>query len=272
MLRRNPFEPLGGIPAGYTTDVHPFVKGRLLEALVAAAPDAGIYHVTSNLPRVLQTGRLLSRQQLRTMGVEAGGLGGGARDEDANTVSTGVTFSGALRIARGMRVMSSALRGRLGSREALMAMQEVNAPSLDFIERLIEVARMREDYEEEDADEDYGGAPLSEKCGDLIAAATEKVLHARKGPDLYEALTFWEGSLSQIIAALAHEDYLEPEDYFCRDPVGFVEPPAVFAAVKPENVGILQLAARKGAEFREVVGECELRFNPADLLIAAVWK
>jgi hypothetical protein len=263
-MRRNPFEPVGRVPSGYTTDVAPFVKGGLLEQTVATAPDAGIYHVTSNLPRVLQTGRLLSRYQLRMMGVEAGGLGGGAEDEDANTVSTGVTFSGALRIARGMRVMSNALRGRLGSREALMAMEEVNAPSLDLIERLLDEAR---------ANEDVGvGAPLPERLEERMAVAAEEVMGARRGPDLYEALCFWEGSLFYAIATLERAEYLEPEDYFCRAPVGFLEPPAVFAAVKPENVGILQMAARKGAESREVVSECELRFNPADLIIAAVWK
>jgi hypothetical protein len=100
----------------------------------------------------------------------------------------------------------------------------------------------------------------------------EGVLSARKGPDLYEALQLWESSLFDTIANLERLYYLEPEDYFCNAPVGFLEPPAVFAAVKPENVGILQMAARKGADPIEVVSECELRFLPSDLIIAAVWK
>jgi hypothetical protein len=252
-MRSNPFESFGGIPAGYTTDVAPFVKGRLLEQVVASAPDAGIYHVTSNLPAVLATGRVLSRFQLRMLGVGAGGLGGGPNDQDANTVSTGVTFSGALRIAKGLRVMSSALRGRLSARAALKAMEEVNAPSLRLIGRLFQDA-------------------VFARYGERIEDAMESVLSARKGPDLYEALQFWENSMFATIADLERLYYLEPEDYFCNAPVGFLEPPAVFAAVKPENVGILQLAARKDASVREVVSECELRFNPADLLIAAVWK
>jgi len=268
-MRRNPFEPVGRVPSGYTTDVTPFVQGGLLEQTVATAPDAGIYHVTSNLPAVLATGRVLSRLQLRMLGVEAGGLGGGAEDEDADTISTGVTFSGALRIAQGMRVMSSALRGRLSPREALKAMEAVNAPSLHLISRLFQAAQDRWEAQE---DAGIASDPAFARYEERIEDAMAGVLSARKGPDLYEALQLWESSLFDTIANLERLYYLEPEDYFCNAPVGFLEPPAVFAAVKPENVGILQMAARKDAEVIEVVSECELRFRPSDLLIAAVWK
>jgi len=55
-------------------------------------------------------------------------------------------------------------------------------------------------------------------------------------------------------------------------PAGFMEPAEKFARVRPEAVGLVQLAVRKDARPQQIYVECELRFRPEDLALVGVWE
>ena len=268
-MRPNPFQRRATVPSGYTTSPLTFVRGTSMEYIVdpeergRAAPGVGIYHVTTNLPAVLAEGRLRSRAELRKGGVASAGLGGGVGDERPDLVSTGMTLDGSLRVMRAVRLMADAVHARISSRNALVGMNASLEPTLSQIDDAMGW------LSEEDSgwEENRAVQRFEEEAG----ALADRVLAAAPGPDLYDALVRYEIEVAETFTQWAAQGWLDDDAVACAMPVGFTEPAHKFERVLPENVGMVQLAARRGASVDRVPGECELRFRPEDLTLVAVW-
>jgi hypothetical protein len=212
---------------------------------------------------VLEAGRLKSRLQLRGQGRKQAGLGGGVKDQAAGMVSVGIGLSGALNVLKAVQTMAKAVHGKISSQEALRQFNAASKRALDMVEDEIEYRLSS--YDEED--KHYNDAVLVEQ---RIGAAQNEVMFAEPGPNLYAALQRYEQAIDRAQVSLAIS---EPGEFStCMAPVGFTEPAHKFAHALPENVGLIRLAARKGAKTDLIEGECELRFKPSDLAIISVWK
>ena len=264
------FRKISPAPTGFVTSPLSFVRGTTLELAVdpeetgKAQPRTGLYHVTTNLPAVLAEGRLRSRRELRAAGRQGAGLGGGLRDEAADRVSVGLTLDGALRVLRGTRMMARAVHGQIGATEALEEMKNLSSSATDMLDRAAEWI-----FDQEDEEDAHLDAKKYEH--DLVRAGRE-VLASRPGPDLYSALTRWERVVDDTEAAWIYEGYISDDDRACGTTIGFTEPAHRFERVRPEAVGLVQLAARKGAGSEQISEECELRFRPEDLALVGAWE
>lgn len=244
-----------------------FVRGTTLELAVdpeetgKAQPGTGFYHVTTNLPAVLADGRLRSRRELRAAGRQGAGLGGGIRDQASDRVSVGLTLDGALRVLQATRTMAEAVHGQIEAEAALARLKRENQRMLDLVYDEID-ARWDDAPDDEEAEGNW-----SEWAHGELKDGEERAMRAAPGPALYEALRTWEGRLADIASQVSWID-----DESCAYVVGFTEPASKFARVRPEAVGLVQLAARKGAGSEQIPVECELRFRPEDLVLVGVWE
>ena len=265
------FRKISPAPAGFVTSPLSFVRGTTLELAVdpeetgKAQPGTGLYHVTTNLPAVLAEGRLRSRRELRAAGRQGAGLGGGLRDEAPDRVSVGLTLDGALRVLRATRMMAQAVHGQIEAKEAFARMQSFSESALDLLDRAVE---WMVDVEDED-EENFRAARSYE---DELNRLTADALRATPGPDLYDALRRYETHVANTLGEWTGEGWLELDEQMCGTTVGFTEPAHRFERVRPEAVGLVQLAARKGAGSEQIPSECELRFRPEDLALVGVWE
>lgn len=270
-MRSNPFQRREKTPRGFTTSPLPFVRDEVLSLRLdpdgygRAEAGAGLFHVTTNLSAVLAEGRLRSRRDLQQAGVLSAGLGGGYANEAPDKVSVAVTREGGLRVLKAIQLMADAVHGRIDSQSALDAMDDVLRPSTEVINDAREWMEDTEDFEE-------AAAVAAYVYENEWGVRLQDVLAAEPGPALYDALRNYEGHAMNTLTAWESEGYIEVDDTMCALPVGFTESPRTFARVNPDNIGLLQLAARSTARPESVPGECELRFDPADLVIIGVWQ
>ena len=261
------FRKISPVPTGFVTSPLSFVRGRTLELAVdpeetgKAQPGTGLYHVTTNLPAVLAEGRLRSRRDLRAAGRQGAGLGGGLRDEAPDRVSVGLTLDGALRVLRATRMMAQAVHGQIEAEEAFRILKRENEGALSLVYDEIDARS------DEEPDDPEAGDNWSSWADNQLEDAEAKVKRRPSGPALYEALRAWEGRLADIANQINWID-----DHPCSYTVGFTEPASKFARVRAEAVGLVQLAARKGAGSEQISAECELRFRPEDLALVGVWE
>ena len=251
--------------------IDPFSTGR-------AVAGSGLFHVTTNLPAVLADGRLRSAREMKAANIGFAGLGSWA--DDAQDVSVGVMRDGAIRVLKAMQLMADAVHGRIDGERALAAMNEVLEPSMVVVnyyaERLMagegraKLKRIRSEH----ARDPRNPSPYTEvseynKRQHELAQAVRK---AKPGLALYDALLEYEGIVLQRIEDGIAGD-TESEISVCASPVLFTKSSTQFASVNPNNIGLLQLAARKTAKIVDVKSdECELRFDPDDLVIIGVWQ
>jgi len=265
--RAGRFRKISPAPTGFVTSPLSFVRGTTLELAVdpeetgKAQPGTGFYHVTTNLPAVLAEGRLRSRRELRAAGRQGAGLGGGLRDEAPDRVSVGLTLDGALRVLRATRMMAQAVHGQIGAEEAFRILKRESEGTLSLVYDEIDA---RSDDEPDDPE---AGDNWSSWADGKLKDAEANVKRTPSGPALYEALRTWENRLADISSQINWID-----DHPCSYTVGFTEPASKFARVRPEAVGLVQLAARKGAGSEQIPSECELRFRPEDLALVGAWE
>jgi len=266
------FRKISPAPTGFVTSPLSFVRGTTLKLAVdpeetgKAQPGTGFYHVTTNLPAVLAEGRLRSRRELRAAGRQGAGLGGGLRDDAPDRVSVGLTLDGALRVLRATRMMAEAVHGQIDARAAFAAMQDLSGSALDLLDRAIEW--MVDGVLDEDEPTFHAARSYEDELNQLA----EDALRARPGPDLYDALRRYETHIENTLSEWTGEGWVELDEQTCSSTVGFTEPASKFARVRPEAVGLVQLAARKGAGSEQIPGECELRFRPEDLALVGAWE
>jgi hypothetical protein len=270
------FRKISPPPTGFTLSPLSFVRGTVLELAVdpeetgRPQPGTGLYHVTTNLPAVLADGRLRSRRELRAAGRQGAGLGGGIRDQASDRVSVGLTLDGALRVLRGTQMMARAVHGQIEAREAFTEMQLLSGGALDMLDRAVEWM-----VDTDDPDEDSrANKPLraAREYEHELNQLSHDALRATPGPDLYDALRRYEQHLANTLGEWTDEGWMELDEQMCSTTVGFTEPASKFARVRPAVVGLVQLAARKGAGSEQISVECELRFRPEDLALVGVWE
>ena len=173
-------------------------------------------------------------------------------------ISVSVDLLAARRVLNAMRMMARAVRGQISSKVALKQIKDFSSLALDDIDQRLE--ELAQSGSEEDE------AYIEQVEADLVAAG-QRVLKAKPGPDLYTALTAWEGEVERLRRELRHG--WEDDVSACSASVGFTEPAHKFERILPENIGLLKLAARRGASVDFVDGECEIRFSPSDLSLVA---
>lgn len=261
-------------PAGYSASPLRLVRGTILEEVVdphgtgRADEDAGLYHVTTNLPAILAEGRLRSRRELRLANRQGAGLGGGVRDQAPDLVSVGLRLDGALRLLRGMRLMALAVHGRVAPQVALAEFKVINKNVIHILDGVQGV-----DPDEEDAEEfnrmvdDYErGNQQNER--DVLNSANGE----HPGLDLYDALKRYEAHLASTMYEWIDRGWIWAEATTCNSTIGFTERSTKFLRVDPDAIGLLQLAARAGAPVDMIPEECELRLRPEDLAIVGLWE
>lgn len=299
------------VPAGFTISPYSFVRGYVLQEVVdpddhgRAEPGTGLYHVTTNLPAVLADrdrdhplGRLRSRQELRATGKHGAGLGGGGRDVMADRVSVGLRLSGAQRVLEGMTMMARAVHGQIEPDAAMEIMLDLTEDTRSTLESAMDWMLDSEDEENEDfltARAFEKEVAVSERRARNAWKRAEKQAFAAsthrhppgvtwcvscpgagqsldRGHALYEALAAYEETLVTTLGDWTSNGWISDDAVTCSAPVGFTERAETFAAVRPENLGLLQLAGRTGAPVEFVNNECELRFRPGDLRVVGVWE
>lgn len=274
--RGNRNRDLRPVPQGYSTDPRDFMSDTLNREVNYLydqdrfpdedfSEEVALYHVTTARDAVLGS-RLKSREQLRAQVGEQGrsyGLGGG--EDQAHLVSVGVTIDGARRVAAALQAGILAAQGRLGAPEAaLRVFQWTGFP------RSVKFADVRDR-----ADEGY--IAVFELLVDKDTAdetTVEEILDLRD----------WEW---RAYAKAMPKD-MEPCDVVrlildletsifsmgikhgitgCLPAVRMLEDCEKMAKMKADQVAILAVAAKTGARTTEVLSECELRFDPKDLVV-----
>lgn len=286
------FRPVLAVPRTHSLAIAPFFEEDV--PVWAASPDAGLYHVTTNLPAILASGCVLSRAELRHQPGEAHGigLGGGFASgfyqpsEAPDRVSVGVRLDASLRTLRATRLMARIARGEVQPADALAAWKVIDAEALDLIARVpteADVAQPGFSLEWWAGFHKRILADLRKRERAILrmvlpTGASPAVDRARReaGRDLYDAVARWEGVIfreaNRIYRHLwSRGQAVEP----CGLGILFTAPGRDFARVDPEKVGLVQLAARIETGANGVsanMGECELRFRSADLVLAGVYE
>jgi hypothetical protein len=248
---------------GFTTDPLPFVRGTVLEwAIEEQEPqNVGLFHVTTALPAVMAHGRLMSRRQLRAAGWKGAGLGGGLHDEAPDQVSVGLLRDRAEVLLGTLRMMALAVHGHIHPAEALSVLRQASEHALWVLNGAMEWM-----WDEPDTKEGRAAAAFEQE----EAIRARDVLSAPPGPYLYERLRAYEDLLSDTLHEWTIAGWVSDDDLLCGAPVGFTASAHHFARIRPEDLGLLQLAGKKGAGVDMVPNECELRFKPEDLVIVGV--
>jgi hypothetical protein len=137
-----------------------------------------------------------------------------------------------------------------------------------FSQRAIDVLQDACDWMMDDEDLRERAETFEEQ----ISYLTDKILSSEPGPGLYEDLRRYELTLSDTISDWANEGRISYDELVCGMTIGFTDSALKFQHVNPENLGILRLAARRGARVDFVNEECEIRFRPEDVVITGVYR
>lgn len=211
----------------------------------------GFYHVTTNLPAVLQWGALKSRQQL---GGQVQGLGGGFNNEAPNAIS--LTYS-----SQKAADLYDALQF------AAMVAQNQITPS-----QIYDHVASRYSNAEPSLDQNLRGV-LSNHIPrkimkDEFLEGMEQALDASKALMTGEAKYEFMQQLDDAMGRDESEMDQGGGDFQPSNRVGFTAPFEIFSQINPQNIGILQLEVRKDASPEHVQAELELRFHPDDVRLA----
>lgn len=247
-------------PKRCVSSPYPFIQGTFL-ASDDPAEDDGLWHVTTNITKVLRQG-LKSRQQTGAVG-----LGGGERNIAPDKVSVVVRHDLAMRI---LEAMTQALRLARGQKKTSAALEEMfrqNDRCLDMIDGHEEFLAEEEDPPPtvfEDIS-DFLGAPVNSHRS-LWNEAVRAQIDDRwpTGEQGYQALVRVEQILTEHLVK-AEEMMSEPEAGL--QVVGLTAPWHRFAQIDPTELGIVRVCADVRARPEIVEGEMELRFKPEDLTI-----
>lgn len=239
-------------PADYTTkptDIMPDLPDYAPEGAEEEDWVNGFYHVTSNLPGVLQSGELKSRSQLDN----PIGLGGGGANVAPNKVSVTHSYQKAVDLAEAMRFAASVAHGQAKPSVILWDFMQAHAAADDIDEYAApNLYRALLGY----------GVP-----GNLIGMEPDDGLeewldaNIQGGQAQYEFMQAVDEALLMDAEQL-QEGGSEPGSY-----AGFTMPYEVFSQIDPANIGIVEVMVRRDAKSEHVPGEMELRFDPQDVML-----
>jgi len=212
-----------------------------------------MYHVTTALDAVKKSGQLKSRAELGGANI---GLGGGPAGESPWAVSVTYDEYRARDIYDEIKSVSALANGQVPA-------------STVFNSMLGRIDAHNEELEGKiyDSLTDYG-IPKKElekiKFGDT--SIIDKYIKTPK--DIYE---FYQ-SLENIIIGYETEADADFLGGYEMGVIGFTAPFEQMKKIKPDQVAIIQVAARKGADPEQVPYEKELRFWPEDLWIVRYYQ
>lgn len=269
--RRSQKNPIPIRDEAFLLDPFEWVEGTVLEDY-CPEDDAGFFHVTTNLERVLADSRLRSRSDVGIVG-----LGGGHTDKPGKHVSFTITRSRALWLFEAMVGLNVEAREGTAASVLKLALGWTGFPG---------------DAWSYNWDEDDEGDSKLDDLGDLCAELN------MEPPDDIQALMFggpWEDMIrreskgleekwgrnasSRYELAQFFEERLESTFYIpewfddgtCVPLVGFTASAAQYLRLRAENFSICQAAVAEGRPYADMITkECELRFDPADVQLVSV--
>lgn len=216
--------------------------------------DFNMYHVTTNLPGVVNSGRLKSRMELDDSQI---GLGGGVFNSGFSLVSVTYDINRARQIYDDIKFVTEIASGSVKAHDVLFAITE-KVYGFDESPEFYEIISSRV------------GDELYRKYlqNDVSWEEVERVFDGSfsGGKELYDFMTYLEG----VITTWDGFNNEYSEDFSPMPSTGFTASFEEMQKINPTNVAILQLVARKGAKAEHVPEELELRFNSSDLRVVRV--
>jgi hypothetical protein len=211
----------------------------------------GFYHVTTNLPTVMQWGALRSRRQL---GPDAGlGLGGGVIPERAapDKISLTHNLNKAEAIYEGLKLVARIAGGQTSAGEVFWHV----CGEIPYLE---------------EGESDEVLSVLSWHVPDDVIKKGDHndVVKTLDAADLGPEEQY--GLLQQLDDAIAHDEPEDPEHVTER--TGYTAPWETVKDVDSEKIAIISLQVRKGAPYEYVPEEMEMRLDPEDVRIMDVVK
>lgn len=211
-----------------------------------------IYHVTSNLAKVIASGRLKSRSEL---GVS--GLGGGPKNESPRTISATYDYNRALSIYHEFKYVLSIVRGAVKPSQ-IWSSFESNNHQHEFFNGDDGYDDMQEGGQAVwDLLLQYGVSQQTLESGD--DPGPELDTHVKHPKDIYE---FYQECENVFLDMGQDHDQASPMNV-----IGFTADYATMKRIDPNQLAILQLAIKKGANFEHVANELEIRVAPEDVAI-----
>lgn len=252
------------IPDGYTLSPMPWIRGTVMDPeWVDFQDDLGLFHVTTRIVAVKESGALRSRKQLQeTSDAVIVGLGGGLHDEAPELVSVTTSLERAVWLRDAIEFAAETARGlhsRFEVAEAVLAWTGFDDAASEY------------DYTSDDVADFAAIIGLDMSPDDAYETSVMSYLldHRDELPfgtprENYELIYEMEARYQILLPNwVVDEGTATPT-------VGFTAPWQSFRHTDPEEVSIVQLAVRLGAPEWMVSHEWELRFDPDDLLIVAV--
>lgn len=263
-----------------TLDPGPWIRPTVLEPHYEALDRPGIFHVTTQIVTLERERMMRSRYDLRAQGIQ--GLGG--RDDDSpHLVSTVFDYDRAWMLWGAMRAVCRAVHGTMTTVDLLLAfLTWTDFPDSwrsedDLSRRALreEEWRLGQVAEVLDLQDDQGelralAVAQLEDTAAWMALVEENAAflnaHFATGQQRYWLVQALEQSILNNFPDAFYD--AESDGAIGRTLVGFVSPYELFARVQPDQISIVQLAAKKGAKVEFIPDELELRFQPEDLRIA----
>jgi hypothetical protein len=234
--------------------------------------DYGIYHVTTDLPSLLEGG-LLSRNQLeKKFPSGRQGMGGRIPGQSDSQVSTTYSYERARNIYDTLQTVASILTGKMSLADALknefFTAEEVLEENFDepYLRQFI---NMMMDKIELQLPGHVNLKPIKTKLFKDDMSAFEDlenimVQHNINTPEIvYNLLIELETTIANI-----HSDIYKYSDEPQPLPIaGLAAPYEAIKDLTPENIALLELKARKDSPVAHYPQEEELNFYPWDLYI-----
>lgn len=267
----------------FCMDPGEWVRGTVLEPTYEATEYVGIFHVTTQLQTLENNPTLKSRRQLG--GIQ--GLGGGER-HGPDRVSTVFDLERAMVLWGAMRSVVRAVRGEMTPSELAKAMlrwlgfphayeswldtleqeaadvEEEENTFLDGATELLQGLKIFGVFPEDP--EVLRGLRSQATWMELISNQSRRIDRAfASGPDVYQMVQTIEAIVDENFGRAFHDG--EADMILCSRQIGFVAPYEIFSKISPDQISVLQLAAKKGCKADWNPDECEVRFFPGDLRI-----
>jgi len=215
--------------------------------------DFNLYHVTTNLSGIINSGRLKSRLELGNQI----GLGGGNTNEAPDLISVTFSYDKALNIYEDFKFVLDIVNGRYKASDVFKYLSS-----------------LYEDFEDDRlsyALHNWIGMPSIKRymSGKITESEFLQIIDTN--------INTPEESYSFFVKLEEHkiESLLENFDdgFDSGSPVtGFTGTFEDMKKINPSELAILKLVAYKGAKADHVHNELELRFNPKDLRVVRVLK
>lgn len=260
-------------PATFTKSPRQFLaNSKMLDFCIPS--DCGLFHVTTQADILEKQRRLKSRDELLDEDVFTTGLAGGP----SNVVSTTISLSRALTLWGAMRSLSRCIHGTVPYSELLTEFFHwtgfPDSPmwSRFFAQDSVDVARIMDRFAGQIfSNEVFDSFRFTDK--DLFRSQRAWIRFVQDESDALDQIAGYD----VYINIQSGENFLANFDIppvpgkidndLCSPLIGFASTYRYFREVSPDQISVVQLAAKVTAKPAIVRRECELRFLPKDTRI-----